>query len=151
MILLVAFGFALGYYAGRHSLGLPGTLKAGGSKLSGPQLGPWQARFSVPGSVEMPDNSPIIRCDVPKQGADFEFLGYLNVTITNLTTSRYGIRYNIYGYDSKGRRVSEGGDEFRIGSHESVVRQVFIETQVPRTGIRKEFGRTFWVQMMLEE
>jgi hypothetical protein len=46
---------------------------------------------------------------------------------------------------TKGRRVSEGEGEFAIGSHESVVRQVLLHSHAAQTGIRKEFGRTFWV------
>ena len=104
-IVLVSLGFTLSYYVGRRSLGPAWHSEARGPLPQQPasqaetKLGPWEARFSIPGSVQMPDSSPIIGFDIPKQSAEFEFFGYMNDTITNLTTSRYGIRYNIYGYE----------------------------------------------------
>jgi hypothetical protein len=97
----------------------------------------------------MPDKSPVIRCDFLKQPADF-ILGLMSVTITNLVSQPYSVRYNIYGYDAKGRRVSDGEDGFAIGGRESVVRQVLLHGHA-RERLRTNFGQTFWVQLTLEE
>ena len=51
---------------------------------------------------------------------------------------------------AKGRKASDGEDEFAIGRHESVVRQVLLHGYAAE-GFRKNFGQTFWVQMTLEE
>jgi hypothetical protein len=149
-IALVALGFALGYYAGRRSMGLRGTMNPGPVPLpqqpASPEtkLGPWAASFHIPGSVQMPDKTPVIKCEFKA----IKF-GYLYVTITNLTSPSYLVRYNIYGYDAKRRRVSDGEDQFAIGRHESVVRKVMLNSR--SEGFLLESGKTFWVQMTLED
>ena len=149
-IAFVTFGFALGYLEGRHSLGLLGTANPGQALLpqesgqAGAKLGPWTASFRLPGSVQMPDKSPVVKCAF--KAIKFS---YMYVTITNLTSRPYLVTYNLYGYDAKGRRVSDGHDQFTIGGHESVARKVMLLDRAE--GFFAQFGRTFSVQMTLEE
>src|SRR2546426_2231231 len=147
-IVLVTFGFTLGYYAGGHSSGLPRTAKP--EQAGKVQLGPWVASSHIPGSLQMPDKSPLIRCEF--QSIRF---GSIHLTVTNLVGRSYLVRYNIYGYNVKGRRVSDGYDEFAIGGQESVVRKVILNTYADPLagGFQKQqlFGQTFSVQMTLEE
>ncbi len=126
-VLVFIVGFMVGFYAGRHSSQLTDATNPGRQAAqTGTKLGPWRASFRIPGSVHMPDTNPIVECDFAKP-LDFG-LGYLSVTVTNLVPRSYLVRYYIYGYDAKGRRVSEGEDTFAIGRHEKVLRKVFLES-----------------------
>jgi hypothetical protein len=121
-------------------------------KQSGPEasaeFGPWAAKLHIPGSVEMPDKNPVIKCELPEQ----RVAGMLSVTITNLMSRSYVVRYFIYGYDTKNRRVSESDEDvFTIGSHETVVRRIFVLPGVTEKDLRINYGQTFWVQIKLEK
>jgi hypothetical protein len=145
-IILVTFGFGSGYYFGHHSSApAPAVVPSGQSSASANELGLLSAKFHIPGSVRMPDANSLIALNVPRQGGDI-ILGFLHLTMTNLKSQPYLVRYHVYGYDTRGRRVSEGQDEFAIGSHESVAREIWLRSQTENLNV----GSTFWVQMMQE-
>jgi hypothetical protein len=75
-------------------------------------------------------------------------LGYLSVTHENLTDRSFVVRYAVFGYDDKGLRISEGTDQFPIGKHEKVVRQVFLESQA--SAVSFKLGSMFAIQMFPE-
>lgn len=108
-------------------------------------LGPWNAKFSIPGSVTLPEQSPTVKCSFAKS-PDAGF-GFISVTVANLSDESYAVRYNIYGYDQSGRRISQGSDKFAIGKHETVLRQVFLNSEEQILG---KLGSVFWIQMVLE-
>jgi len=109
-------------------------------------LGPWKAKFSIPGSAVLPDNNPTVKCAFAKS-TDAAF-GFIGVTIVNLSGESYAVRYNIYGYDQSGRRISQGSDEFAIGRHETVLRSVFLKSEEKALG---KLGSVFWIQLVLED
>ena|SRR5215831_2663371 len=119
-LLLFAAGFGLGYYVGRN----PALSKS--FSLRSQQSGSWRAELKISGSVQLPTDSPILKCSLSKP-AEYN-LGFVTVTHKNLTDRSFIVNYAIFGYDGKGRRVSEGVDEFVIGRHESVLRKVFLES-----------------------
>jgi len=146
-IALLALGFLAGYYAGRHGAALPGgTKQAAQASLTPTRPSPLKASFRFPGSVQLPEGNPKIRCDFQDPPDE---TGFAAVTVTNLADRSYSVDYHIYGYDSEGRRVSEGEDEFVIGRRESVVRKILFVSQAPVS--RRDFGTTFSVQMTLKE
>lgn len=109
-------------------------------------LGPWKAKFSIPGSAALPENSPTVKCSFAKSAtAGF---GFIAVTVANLNDESYVVRYDIYGYDQKGKRISQGSDEFAIGKHETVLRNVFLQSEESVPG---KVGSVFWIQMVLED
>jgi hypothetical protein len=62
------------------------------------------------------------------------------------------VEYRIVGYDVGGRRVREGGDEFTIGGHETVMRQLNLVSQVVSfRSVAARYGTTFWIQMRVQE
>jgi hypothetical protein len=109
-------------------------------------LGPWKAKFTIPGSAALPEQSPTVKCSFAKS-ADGGF-GFISVTVANSNDEPYTVRYNIYGYDPKGRRISEGSDEFAIGKRETVLRSVFLKSEESVLG---KLGSVFWIQMVLED
>jgi hypothetical protein len=109
-------------------------------------LGPWKAKFTIPGSAVLPDDNPTVKFSFAKS-ADAGF-GFIAVTVANLSDESYAVRYNIYGYDKNGRRISQGSDEFAIGKHETVLRSVFLKSEKSVLG---ELGSEFWIQMILED
>ncbi len=109
-------------------------------------LGPWNAKFSIPGSVELPKEAPVIKCSFSKSRE--AVFGRIGVTVANVSDHSYVVRYNIYGYDQNGRRISEGSDEFAIGKRESVLRNVSLQSQESVFG---KLGSVFWIQMALEQ
>ena len=114
--------------------------------LSGKRnLGPWNVKFGIPGSADVPEKSPIIKWSFA-QDMDTGF-GYIAVTAANLTDRPYSVRYNIYGYQD-GRRISEGNDEFTIGKRETVVRKVFLVSQ---QSAQAQLGSVFSIQVVLQE
>ncbi len=109
-------------------------------------LGPWKAKFTIPGSAVLPEKSPTVKCSFTKS-ANAGF-GYISVTVANLSDEPYAVRYSIYGYDQNGRRISRGDDEFAIGRHETVLRNVFLESEESVLG---KLGSVFWIQIVLED
>ncbi len=109
-------------------------------------LGPWKAKFNIPGSVVLPDKSPTVKCSFAKS-ADAGF-GFISITVANLNDESYTVRYNIYGYDQSGRRISQGSDEFAIGKRETVLRSVFLKSEESVLG---KLGSVFCIQMLLED
>jgi hypothetical protein len=105
-----------------------------------------KASFRFPGSVQLPEGHPKVRCDFQDPPDE---TGFAAVTVTNLANRSYSLDYHVYGYDSEGRRVSEGQDEFVIGRRESVVRKILFVSQTSMS--RRDFGTTFSVQMTLKE
>jgi len=154
---LLALGFILGYFAGRHSIKVPertpprpppSTPPAAQTSQHGTELGSWGANLKIPASVQVPEESPLIKCDF-EESPDI-YSGLMNVTVTNLTSRAYLVKLFLYGYDSENRRVSEAKDEFEIGGHESAFRQILLWSQV--AGLRNfRFGQTFRVEVTLEE
>lgn len=115
--------------------------------LSGKRtLGPWNLKFGIPGSADVPEKSPMIKFSFA-QDLDTGF-GYIGVTAANLTDQSYSVRYSIYGYDQDGRRISEGDDEFKIGKREKVLRKVFLVSQLSAQG---QLGSVFSIQVVLQE
>lgn len=146
-IVLLAAGFLAGFYAGhRDSRSSDLTKQAAQAPAATNEVGQWKARFRFPGSVQMPDAHPLIRYDF--QDAP-DASGFAGVTITNLSDRPYVVDYHVYGYDSEGRRVSDGEDEFAIGRRESVVRKILLVSQAPV--LQREFGATFSVEMSLKK
>jgi hypothetical protein len=138
-LLLFVAGLTIGYYVGRHS-NSPNTYVAKST------LGPWKAKFTVPGSVELPEQATVIRCSFAKP---LEYgLGFMNVTLKNLDDRQFLVKYAVFGYNKKGQRISEGTDSFAIGRRESVVRKVFLENQESMMSVP---GSVFWIEMELEE
>jgi uncharacterized protein YneF (UPF0154 family) len=90
------------------------------------KLGSWEVQFKPPASIQLPDGQPLIRFEFGK--VEKIIFDELTVTITNITGRQCIVGFTVFGYDSKGRRVSEGSAEFQIGSHESVVRDVWLST-----------------------
>lgn len=109
-------------------------------------LGPWNVKFSIPGSADVPEKSPVIKFSFA-QDMDTGF-GYIGVTAGNLTDHAYSVRYSIYGYDQDGRRISEGDDEFKIGKREKVLRKVFLVSQQSAQG---QLGSVFSIQVVFQE
>lgn len=109
-------------------------------------LGPWKAKFSIPGSTVLPDNNPIVKCSFANS-PDAAF-GFIGVTVTNLGGESYAVRYSIYGYNQSGRRISQGDDGFVIGKRETVLRRVFLNSEEKAFG---KLGSVFWIQMALEQ
>ena len=97
--------------------------------------------------MELPtDSAAVIKCTFSNT-TDYK-VGYLSVTHENLTDRSFVVQYAIFGYDDKGRRISEGVDQFPIGKHEKVVRQVFLESQA--SAVSFKFGSMFAIQMFPE-
>lgn len=111
-------------------------------------LGPWKVKFGIPGSAEVPEKSPILKCTFAED-ANAGF-GYIDVTAANLSDRSYSVRYNVYGYDQDGRRVSEGNDEFTIGRRETVLRKVFLVSQ-QSVQVQGQLGSVFSIQATLEQ
>jgi hypothetical protein len=140
-LLLFAAGLGIGYYAGHH----PAVFESAAPQPT--QSGKWRAQINIPGSVELPtDSAAVIKCTFAKT-TDYK-VGYLSVTHENLTDRSFVVQYAIFGYDDKGRRISEGVDQFPIGKHEKVVRQVFLESQA--SAVSFKFGSMFAIQMFPE-
>jgi hypothetical protein len=93
---------------------------------SGTELGPWEVQFRPPATIQLPDRNPVIRFEFGK--AERISRDNLTVAITNMTGRQCILSYVVFGYDSKGRRVSEAKARFQIGSRESVVREVWLDT-----------------------
>jgi len=93
---------------------------------SGRKLGPWEVQFKPPTLIQLPDGIPVIKFEFGK--VERILRDNLTVTITNMTGRQWIVSYMVFGYDSKGRRVSEGNSQFQIGSQESVVREVWLST-----------------------
>jgi len=154
---LLAVGSMLGYFAGRYSIRQPESATPRlpqstrpGAQISqrGTELGTWTANLKIPGSVQVPDESPLIECDF-EEPPDM-YSGLMHVTVTSLTGRAYLVRLYVYGYDSENHRVSDAKDEFEIGAHESVLRQVLLSSQI--SDLRSfRFGQTFRVAVTLEE
>jgi len=138
-LLLFAAGLGIGYYAGHHSnISNTSAVKS--------TLGPWKAKFTVPGSADLPEQNTVIRCRFAKP---LEYsLGFMNITLTNLDDRQFLVRYAIFGYNKKGQRISEGTDQFAIASHESVVRKVYLSNQESMMSMS---GSGFWLEMELEQ
>jgi len=109
-------------------------------------LGPWNAKFGIPGSADVPEKSPLIKFSFA-QDMDTGF-GYVAATAANITDRSYSVHYSIYGYDHDGRRISEGNDEFTIGKRETVLRKVFLVSQQSAQG---QLGSVFSIQVVLVE
>ena len=139
-LLLFFGGIGVGYYWGRH----PAGSDAIASKTE--PIGKWRAQIDIPGSVELPTENPIIKFTFTRT-KNFK-VGYLTVTHENLTDRSYMVNYAIFGYDEKGRRISEGFEEFLIGKHESVVKQVLLDSQASPLSFK--FGSVFAIQMFPE-
>lgn len=143
-LLLFVAGLTIGYYAGRHSTS-PDT-KASNTREAKSTRGPWKAKFTVPGSADLPEQSAVIRCTFAKP---IEYsVGFMNVTLKNLDDRQFMVKYDIFGYNNKGQRISRGTDSFAIGRHESVVRKVFMENQESMMSVP---GSVFVIEMELEE
>jgi hypothetical protein len=94
-------------------------------------LGTWQAKLTVPGTVSLPSENPVIKCSLLKT-ADFS-AGYLHLTFANLSDQSYVVKYTVLGYNTKGERISQGNDEFAILKRESVVKdRIFSTAKMPR-------------------
>ena len=112
---------------------------------SGTKLGTWETTFKPPGSVRLPDANPVVTFEFGK--VDQFVYDRLTVTITNMTASTYTLSYTIFGYDSKGRRVSESEAAFQIGGHESVIREIRMETY----GVRPRTASSFLLAASAEQ
>lgn len=138
-LLLFAAGLGIGYYAGHHS-------NVSNTTAAKSTLGPWKAKFTVPGSAGLPEQNAVIRCRFAKP---LEYsLGFMNITLTNLDDRQFLVRYAIFGYNKKGQRISDGTDKFAIGRQESVVRKVYLSNQ---ESMMSAPGSVFWIEMELTE
>jgi len=110
VLLLFAAGLGIGYYAGHHSA-------VSHTSAAKNILGPWKAKFTVPGSADLAEQNTVIRCRFAKP-LEYD-LGFMNITLTNLDDRQFLVRYAVFGYDKKGQRISEGTDQFAIGRHKA--------------------------------
>jgi hypothetical protein len=153
-VLILALGVGVGYFAGqfRHpsATGAEPMLKG---QSPPKELGPWKAAFRVPRSLEIPEPEPMLRCLFERSGKLELLVSPLVVTISNLQSKSYMVHYEVYGYDPKGRRISEGVDEFAIGPKETVVRRLHLESQAAETEMdfKSRFGSTFGLEMVLRQ
>jgi hypothetical protein len=137
-LLLFAAGLGIGYYAGHHST-------ASNTHLAKSTRGPWKAKFTVPGSADLPEQTAVIRCSFANPRFNF---GSIKVTLKNLDDRQFKVTYSIFGYNKKGQRIIEGTDSFVIGRHESVVRDVYLHNQETTMSVD---ASVFWMVMELEE
>ena len=148
--LILVSGFAAGYFLGQSGHVLRGSAKSPSKDAPVEEtLGPWKASFRIPGSVQVPQVQPVVKCEFSKHAESL--LGFVNVTLTNLVDKSYVISYQVYGYDSKGRRISEGDDEFAIGPRESVIKKLFLDRQLPVESQGSRLGSTFWLEVTLQQ
>jgi hypothetical protein len=123
----IFLGGVVGYFVGHVHLQSPfqkqGRIQQGQPSAT---LGSWETKFKPPASVRLPDTNPVVTFEFGK--VERILLDNLTVTITNMTGSPYTLSYVVFGYDSKGSRVSEGKAAFQIGGHESVAREIWLET-----------------------
>src|SRR5467141_2078286 len=99
-LLLVAAGLGIGYYAGHHST-------ASNTHVAKSTRGPWKAKFTVPGSADLPEQTAVIRCSFANPRFNF---GSIKVTLKNLDDRQFMVTYSIFGYNKKGQRIIEGSD-----------------------------------------
>lgn len=144
-ISILGLGFAGGYCVGRHPRNLA-TL------ISDAKHGAWVAHFKMPGSFGLPEKAPVIKCSFRPDDQIMALAGMFQATMTNLTDRRYIVQYQIVGYDAQERRVSEGGDGFTIGGHETVMRQLNLDSQVVSyRSVAVRYGTTFSIQMSVQD
>ncbi len=118
---MFACGALLGYVLAVHRSGRGPTQWRATTKL-----GPWSTSFKLPASVQLPDKDPMMKFDFQK---DEGFLyDQLKLTVTNLTNRSYAVSYRVYGYNSKGSRVSEDLDKFAIGKRERLITRIELVT-----------------------
>ena len=147
--LILVFGFVVGYFVGQSAHVLRSSTKAPSEDApAGETLGPWKASFRIPGSLQVPQDQPAIRCDFSRP-----VFGLVHETITNLVDKSFVISYQVYGYDPKGRRVSEAEDEFAIGPRESVVRELSLHSHAATMSLdtRAILGSTFRLEVTLQQ
>src|SRR2546425_3600700 len=142
-LLLFVAGLTIGYYVGSHSTS--SDSKTANTHVAKSTRGPWKAKFTVPGSAALPEQSTVIRCSFANPRFNF---GSIKVTLTNLDDRQFMVKYSIFGYNKKGQRIIEGTDSFAIRRHESVVRDVFLENQETMMSVE---ASVFWIVMELEE
>ena len=96
---------------------------------SGTILGSWETQFKPPTTIRLPDANPLIilKFGEVRRG----FYDYLTVTISNMTGEPYTFSYVVFGYDSKALPVSEAHDDFQIGNHEIVAREISLQGHGP--------------------
>ena len=90
------------------------------------KLGPWQASFTLPASVRVPLQNPILVLDVKPD--EMKFSEKLKVTITNLTDRLLTVRLEVYGYNSMDSRQSGHIESFSIKPREKLPREFTLET-----------------------
>jgi hypothetical protein len=125
-VALVLGGLAVGYFLGRAPWDVRQKRQSVQQVQPGTELGEWETKFKPPASVRLPDANPVVTFEFGK--VERIFFDNLTVTVTNMTASPYTLTYVVFGYDLKGRRVSEDRDAFQIGGHESVVRKITLQT-----------------------
>jgi hypothetical protein len=148
-VILVALTIVIACYTvvlARKEPSVAGHQPASSQASTKKTLGPWKAKFNIPGTAVLPDDNPTVKCSFAKS-ADAG-VGFIAVTVDNLSKESHTVRYNIYGYDQNGRRISQGGDEFAIGKRETVLRSVFLKSEESVPG---KLGSVFWIQMVLED
>jgi hypothetical protein len=120
-------GVLVGYFLGHVSRQDPSRKQESIQQgQPGTKLGSWETKFKPPASVRLPDANPVVTFEFEK--VERVYFDNLTVTITNMTGSPYTLSYMVFGYDSKGRRVSEDEAAFQIGGHESVVKRITLQT-----------------------
>ncbi len=96
---------------------------------SGTILGSWETQFKPPATIRLPDENPLIILKFGEVRPGF--YDYLTATITNITGEPYTLSYVVSGYDSKGMPVCEAHDDFQIGNHEIVAREISLQGHGP--------------------
>jgi len=113
---------------------------------------PWIAEFKMPGSFGLPGKAPVVKCGFQPDDEIMALAGTFQATFTNLTARKYLLEYQVVGYDARGRRVSEGVDKFTISSHETVMRELDLNSQVVSfRSVAARYGTAFWIRMRAQE
>jgi hypothetical protein len=118
-VLAVLF-FLAGFFVGRQPH--EGPRVPAQAQQAKPRLGQWTVTFKPPASVHVPEAQPILKFEFERSSS--RALDVLPVTISNLSERPYLVSCRLYGYDSRGRRMSGQEDVFAIGRRERVLREV---------------------------
>jgi hypothetical protein len=119
---LVVSGFLAGFFVGRQAREGPRVPPQ--ARQTKTRLGPWNVTFRLPASIQVPEGQPILKFEFER--SSLRSLDALPVTISNLSDRSYLVSCSLYGYDSKGRRMSQATDIFPIGRRERVVREFLL-------------------------
>ena len=82
-LLFLGIGLGVGYYVGCHST------MTDAKRVTADMLGPWKAKFSIPGSVDLPEKMPVLKCGFSFSNSTDALLGHIHVTLVNQSDQSY--------------------------------------------------------------